>query len=568
MGSRLLPLLIVAVLAAAGETGPDTVSVVRGPWWWHGADGGVHLAVALLGSAPVPVGMIVLNIDGQDVAASASLAWIPPARDGASRILRVDLPAGTRGEVRWTLAGSLLRASVAPPLPRDATARIILASAGSWPDRIAIDNLARQLGGNPGLVLALGADCAGRLGSGGWENTIPVKVIAPEDPILAICTGGEDARWRHGVGHGVIGLPASPDRSRADLSLARDLSPWLVYCDVPVAWDPAISRPVGAIADAGVLLAACQRLHVPLILGAGRTGLVSEPMAMQPGGAIAIAPGGVRLALAVPTAEDGLGGLPPEIALPLEQPLIAALSADANRLELLIARPGAADAIRLAYMRGDDASPGMGRGDAPALAKRLAAAEDLAAARPLIESLLWMPRQQLTQAVFTGDLLGRLRDEGGACGQALVRRLAVTYADVPDAPVIPGDPDPLAARDVLLWRITRIHGHDALSWSEAAAASPDPQVLRALLAELARDPEHDALPALVRRIELQADGTMPVDPDPLDQHRLCAAVFDEVRLSPTILRPLAVKMRERVDPLARGPLDRFIARHGAMRPVP
>jgi len=54
----------------------------------------------------------------------------------------------------------------------------------------------------------------------------------------------------------------------------------------------------------------------------------------------------------------------------------------------------------------------------------------------------------------------------------------------------------------------------------------------------------DALPALVRRLELQAAGPLPMDPDPLDQHRLCAAVFGLARHSFMATRvPLAYRAR-------------------------
>lgn len=568
MGSRLVLSLIAAslsILATAGEAGSDAVRLIRGPWWWHGPDGAIQLAVAVAGHPALPAS---LEVDGRAVAVTASATDLADDRDGAGQVVVVRLPPETRGAVRWRLGAALARATVAPPPPRDATARIVLAGGGCWPDRAVLATMARHLGGPPGLVLALGEDCARRLGSGGWEGDVPVAVIAPADPLLDTCTGGMAARWRHGVGHGVLGLPASPDRNRADLALARDLSPWLVYCDVPAAWDPAISRPSGDPGAAGVLIADCQRLSVPLILAAARSGLVSEPLRLAPGGAMVHSAGGVRVALAVPIAEDGLSGLPAEVALPLEQPLAAGLVADAGHLAMVFARPGAADAIRLAWTRGDDASPALGNGDQAALMKRLEASEDLVAAAPLIEALLWLPRPALAQAVFKPELLQRLRDEGGAAGRALVRRMAVVYADAPDAPAIPGDPDPLAIRDVLLWRIARIHGREALGWRDAAAASADPVVLRALLAELARDSERDAMPALVRRLELQAAGEMPLDPDPIDQHRLFAAVFDSVDQSPTGLRPLAVALRDKASALARGPIDRFIARHGAERPVP
>jgi hypothetical protein len=185
--------------------------------------------------------------------------------------------------------------------------------------------------------------------------------------------------------------------------------------------------------------------------------------------------------------------------------------------------------------------------------------------RGALERLAGLPRAALADATFTSALLIRLRDEGGAAGHALVRRLAPILSDIPGAPKLDGDPDPAAQRDILLWRIARVRGREAIGWREQAAASPDPLVLRAVLADVARDPARELLPVLARRVALQAEGTLPLDGDPIDQHRLFSTVFDDVRSSPTPLRPLAVKLRDKAAALARGPIDRFIARHGAVR---
>ena len=71
----------------------------------------------------------------------------------------------------------------------------------------------------------------------------------------------------------------------------------------------------------------------------------------------------------------------------------------------------------------------------------------------------------------------------------------------------------------------------------------------------------------IDRLQAQANGTLPFAADPLLQHRLVAAVFDATDLGPTPLRPLAVTLRERLDPLARGPVDRFLAHYGEVRPA-
>jgi hypothetical protein len=391
-------------------------------------------------------------------------------------------------------------------------------------------------------------------------------VVAPPDSALEACSDGAATTWRHGLRVGLLGLPASPDRGQADLALARDLSPWLVYLDAPAGWDPAISNSQpGEAHSLGVLLAACQRLKVPLALGAGRSGLVSEPLTMQDGGRVVVATGGVRYVLPVPADDDGLAGLPVETALALEQPLLAGLSATLAELRLVLVRPGEADAVHLAWRRAEEPR------EAPAaLVGSVTAAESLQTpeVRRALLDWTWLTRRELAAHLPPAEQIARLRDEGGAQGRALARRLALIAVEDPSLAAIPGEPDPLAARDLLLWRLATVRGPEAASWRSQAASTTDPLLLRALLADLARDPARTVLPVLVERLAVQAAGTLPLDPDALDQHRLCAAVFDDVRLSPTPLRPLAIALRERVDPLARGPIERFIARHGEMRPVP
>jgi hypothetical protein len=558
--------LLLAVLAqplAAGEA----TRLIRGPWWWHDADGAPHIGIAVTGNPTLPA---AADLDGKGVALVSSAQALDHDSDGASQVVVMRLPRLSTGTVRLSLGGQPVMVRVRPPPPSNVPARIILAGGRAWPDRAGIEALSRLIGGTPQLVLALGPNVPARLGSGGWEGEIPVVIAAPPDPGLSAACAGEDARWRNGLRVGVLGLPASTDRGRADLALARDLSPWLVYLDIPAGWDPAISQRLrNDPRDLAVLLAACQRLGVPLAIGAGAAGLVSEPLVMDNTGVVHAAADGVRYALPVPAQDDGLALLGPAVATPLEQPLLSALYADIGKLELVFLRPGDADGIRLAWRRGDDPGSGPGRGEAGPLAAAITAAEtlDSPAVRSAIERWSWLPRTAIATPAATPDLVARLRDEAGPQGRMLARRLTVVAGDAPAAPVIPGEADPLAQRDLLLWRIATVRGADARGWHNLAAASTDAHVLRAVLADVARDPERELLPVLIERVQRQAAGELPLDGDPVDQHRLFAAVFDEVRLSPTRVRPWAVALRDKADPLARGPIDRFIARHGAERPV-
>lgn len=565
MGSRALLSLIAAslsILATAGEAGLDVARnahLIRGPWWWHGPDGAPCVAIATAGEPERPATML---LEDQPIVVAASVATLADTRDGADHVLTMRLPPGSSGTLRFTVNGEPVHATVSRPLPRNAPVRIALAGGRAWPNRSGLEALGRQLGGPPQAVLALGPDCSRRVGTGGWESELPLAVVAPAEPDLAAATNGQDASWRNGLGLGVLGLPASPERERADLALARDLSPWLVYIDSPAGWDPSIAAHNAGSANAmAVLIAACQRLQVPLILSAGDAGLISEPLALSPGGALGIDPGGVRVAMPLPMPDDTLCGIDDHIALPLEQPLIAGLAADLQYLELVLVRPDAADAIRLRWDHPAPAPP-----ETAVLAKRIAASEDLAAVRDDIARLMWATRAQLATCALPPEAVARLRDEGGAAGRTLARRFVAAVAEDPATVAPPGDPDPQAVRDILMWRISHIRGRAALSWSEAAATSQDAMILRLLLADEARDPARDAHPALVRRVELQASGELPLDPDPLDQQRLFAAVFDDVHASPTTLRPLAVALKDKVSGLGAGPITRFIARHGLVRP--
>lgn len=554
--------IAAALLAAAGAPAGEAARVVRGPWLWHEANGAPCVGIAVAGAPAAPA---TAELDGAEVPVAGELRDLAERGDGADHILVLRLAPGSAGRLRVQVAGQPIGARLVRPPSGDGPARIALASARAWPDRAGIATLEKALGGPPQLVLALGGGVPTRLGTGGWESEIPLAIVAPADPDLAACTAGLDERWRHGLRVGVLGMPASPERGRADLALARDLSPWLVYLDVPAGWDPSLGpRQAGDPRDLGVLLAACQRLSVPLAIGAGAAGLVSEPLRLETGGAVSIAADGVRYVLPVPAADDGLARIGAETALALEQPLLAGLAADLDHLRLVLPRPGDADALQLAWTRGDERQD-----DAAALAKTVTGAEtlDTPAARAALLAWSWLPRRALAAALPDAATIARLRDEGGAQGRALARRLILIAAEDPSAAVPPGDPDPLTLRDQLLWRIGTVRGPDAASWRPQAAATSDPLVLRALLVDVSRDGTRLLLPALVERVRLQAAGELPLDPDPLDQHRLFATVFDDVRLSPTPLRAYAVALREKADPLARGPIERFIARHKAERPV-
>jgi hypothetical protein len=96
----------------------------------------------------------------------------------------------------------------------------------------------------------------------------------------------------------------------------------------------------------------------------------------------------------------------------------------------------------------------------------------------------------------------------------------------------------------------------------------DPDLLRAVITACERNTDHLLAHLLLERLRNQAAGSVPLEHDPLLQHRLLCVVFESPHLSPTPLRQIALTLRDKVDALSRGPIERFLARVGEKRPTP
>jgi hypothetical protein len=99
--------------------------------------------------------------------------------------------------------------------------------------------------------------------------------------------------------------------------------------------------------------------------------------------------------------------------------------------------------------------------------------------------------------------------------------------------------------------------------------SADDPVYRRSLLDMVESGTHEAHERLVLDcLRAVVNGTASLDSDPLVQHRLLSVVFGSPYVSPTHLRPLAVALLEsdQIDPQARGPIERFLTRHGHVRP--
>ena len=145
--------LLLAVLVQPLDGGEAT-RLIRGPWWWHDADGAPCIGIAITGHPPLPA---AAELDGRGVALTSTAQALDHDSDGATQVVVMRLPRHSSGTVRLSLGGQPLQVRVRPPPPPDAPARIVLAGGRAWPDRAGIEALARLIGGTPQLVLALGS---------------------------------------------------------------------------------------------------------------------------------------------------------------------------------------------------------------------------------------------------------------------------------------------------------------------------------------------------------------------------------------------------------------------------
>jgi len=289
----------------------------------------------------------------------------------------------------------------------------------------------------------------------------------------------------------------------------------------------------------------------------GRAGFISEPLVARARGLRVAAPG-PRVIGATP-AGDGLAALDDEIAAAIHAPALVGIQADADQLRVVVV---AVDQPPLAVSWTVGAG-GHGWGTTRAdVAWRAWRGGDGAA----LAGVAWAESSSLAAVILNDEDRKALLE--AAAGDGIARLAACRLLSQPAAPAGPAAdwPDWLA-REIVLRDLSR-----GLLASETPAAGAivrgaDEHVLVAALRALAGPHRPRVLALLSDRLTAQAAGGLPFAEDPLLQHRLVAAVFDATDLSPTPLRPLAVALRDRLDPLARGPVDRFLARHGEVRPA-
>jgi hypothetical protein len=143
---------------------------------------------------------VTVQVDDRPVLGRPDAAPLNRSRERQSARLAVvwHLPAGRTaaiGRFRLTL----------PPPPSRLT-RLAIAGAANYPTAADLKRVARPAGGPIDGVLLLGAGLEHRLGSGGWENRLPILAM-PSGTACALCTGLPVPVWPRGLAWAPSALP-------------------------------------------------------------------------------------------------------------------------------------------------------------------------------------------------------------------------------------------------------------------------------------------------------------------------------------------------------------------------
>ncbi len=525
-------------IATALSTWATAGEVWMGPW------------LALDGSGSAEIGAAAIHpLTGPPVAELTIAGTARPA-------VRSDeaWAGGRRTVLRWRIAERELPAAALsiegtardlPPWGPQVSVRVAVVAGLRWPDAAELAALTPSLGGEVQAVLVLD-DPRGRIGAGGWEARLPI-LLRPAQ------------RGIHRLGSLAIAGPGGPPPIDGVWTVAA----------VGPGFDPSMLAPSAAADPAHLhpIIDAIDDLGIPLVFmpSHGAT-VVTDPM--RGGGGLRSTVGGTR-AVVVGGGAATPWCLPWPVARWWAGPCIAGLRADGNELSLVVADLAGTPATAWTWSHaetsnghGSATAAGIGNGRGSATA---ATPADWVSATPAqIAALLDLPGPVLASlhlsTVDSAGLPARAATDPQAA--VLAGRILTDPTALPDGPI--SLPPALLREHVLRDLAPGALGRIA-DWSEAVAAGDD-AVLVDALRHLA--PERlDALHALIAVAQRMADGKRPLPADPLVQLRLVGAIFDSPFVSPTPLRPLALALRERLDPAARGPLDRFTARHGVYRPA-
>jgi len=550
-----------------------TIEVLTGPWVLVRSDGGREVAIELPADSSGVADLRLALPGGVTLPPTAPRPLRRP-QQMPTLVVAFAVPSGTTGTYSITGSGvrrsGMLTAALAP----GATARVLIAGAGNWPEADTVRRAEAACGGAIDLVLASGPGLERVLGSGGWESSLPIALITSAPSAGERALAGP-AIIVDGLRCGTLGLAVASDLGSAVTTLARDGSPWQVPVVPGAAWDPGVlagrSRREPAALAAAVTLA--DRLHLPLVLATGGMGgAISEPLAVDGRGMVRFAAAGPRVIAATP-GPQGLAALSPLIASTIPGPACVVVIAEPTVLAACIVGRDGVPPLTLRWPRAAEgaATPTANAWGAGEAAELLAPARgsDRVASAAAWRQLSWLARERLADwSPTAAEIAGWLASEASdATARVLLARCAAIVASFPgEGGAWTGLP-PWLQHDLALRELAARHPRfDSGPLVELVSTGSDPSLLRAVLAALDDEHRQQLINLLFRRLARQAAGTQAIEAEPDLQHALVVAVFDAMHLSPTDLRPIALTLRPRLTPYSRGPIDRFLQRHGEVRP--
>ncbi len=567
----------------ADPLGPE--GVAAGPWCIADPAGGVRIGFLLVPPVTAErLRALPVRSGGTPLRCAVDLATLDRGQERQSALVTAvwHVPAG----ITDLVIGSRIIPIPRPPLNPLQPVRLAVAGARNYPSRQDLDRLAPGLGGPVQAVLLIGAGLERKIGTSDWESQVPLLITAPAaTPALRALVGTPDLAWSQGLSWGPLGITILDPHEPPALTLGRMERPWKILCDTVDLWDlgllaPRERREVLALRT---ILAQTSRSGVPLILAGGSpSGFLSEPLDTNAKGHLAPRAGGSRYVQVAATG-DGCVGLPREIALPLDEPSLVGLVVT-PRFFTLVLQPLTREDRALKYTWTDaaedgvaKAGPGWGFGAGAALleqwrAGRATETRDELQQESLCLEALQIPRAELAKGDWTLAELFQLAEKDGErvpgpAARALARRLVADVEFLGEEWGLLARLPPGLRRDALL-RWFAHAGTEELRWRPLAARSQDPMIIRAVLSQVERQPDSPLLTLLVDRLTAQAANRIPLDEEPMIQARITAAVFGSAILSPTALRGVARDLLTRVAPLARPPIERFLAAHGRFREPP
>ena len=558
---RFLPLFLCLTSLAAAETLPP---LVAGPWITQDDDGAYRIAAEFGGTfRPLLAAMIQVRagISGQEQRLDISPQVLPlqrPVNPPTTVVaFRLDAKTAEQRLVFWVQGMPSIPISI-PAAPKSGEpVRVLVVHPRAWPSDQAMEDMEKDLGGPFGLVVSAGQGRSQVVGKTSWERrtliALPEHTDEESKPMEILA--GQQLRpqgWRWGDLHiAVIRKGFDPARAFA----AGAEAPARIGLLMDQSWraDAASTREQQNPHICLRPLLSALAFHCPLLIGIeGDTAALSFPLQLGPHGTLVPAvQNGVRILAGLPGG--GIHApLHPLAHLPIREtlPLVILHANNQTSLHLRDIEPKAHLSIPFTYSSSAAAVASWSASQAslrdfafdPTLEVGQFDSRTLRCllADPAPEAFLVFATISRDSAFQAHSWLLR---ENQSRAKTLLPLFFLRQLD--DAAVLPD-------ADI----------------AKSVALDPDPRLCLTLLHEAERRQDRRLLSVIVQRLTAQAEGTLPLERDETIEHRFLSGVFESPFLSPTPLRPLAQKLKDRVTPLCRGPIERFLSRAGTIRPEP